>query len=237
MQPTYIPWMGYFAMMHRADVFVLLDSVQFARRSWQQRNQIKTADGAAMLTIPVFSKGKRDQFISEVEVDWAAGFAPKHQRTIQQAYAKAPHFAAYRDGLFALIEQQALSLADYTIALLEWLRDSLSIRCEFARSSELQMDPELRKAGLLAEICKNVGGTTYLSAPGSRDYLDESDAFQAAGIPIQYHHYDHPVHPQLHGEFVPYMSVIDVLFNTGPASLEWITRGINEQKSGDHSGA
>lgn len=216
MQPTYLPWSGYFGLMQSVDVFVLLDSVQFARRSWQQRNQIKTANGAQWLSVPVQSKGKRDQLICEVKLDKSSGFAAMHRRSIEMSYAKTPHFKQYADTLLPLLDNGSPLLANLTIGLIMQLKAQLGITTRVLRSSEL--DGSGAKADLLASLCEQIGATTYVSPPGSKDYLDESDAFENIGVPVQYYEFKHPEYPQPFGEFLPYMSIIDMLFNCGERS-------------------
>jgi hypothetical protein len=213
MQPTYLPWIGYFAMIDRVDRFVYLDSVQFARRSWQQRNRIKSADGELMLTIPVNSKGRRDQLIAETEIVWTSGFSTKHVRAIEAAYRKAPFFETYFDGLKTKLLQEQPFLADFTIGLIEFLCGAFNIATPRVRSSSLQAGGQ--KADLLASLCQTVGATSYLSAPGSQGYIEESDAFERASVSVRYHHYNHPIYPQGKRDFLPYMAAIDLLFHCG----------------------
>jgi len=226
MQPTYLPWIGYFGMIDRADRFVFLDSVQFARRSWQQRNRIKTANGVQMLTVPVLKKGARDQTIAEVQIDTAARFAEKHRRAIEHALGKAPYFKDYSGALFAILEGGHEKLGELNIALIRWLCDAFGIEADFARSSEIAVEGS--KADLLAALCRALDGDVYLSAPGSADYIEESDAFERAGIKVAYHRFEHPGYAQPHGPFEPYMSAIDLLFNLGPESLACIRSGYVE---------
>lgn len=224
MQPTYFPWLGYFAMMDRVSEFIFLDSVQFAARSWQQRNRIKTANGELMLTVPVSKKGKREQLISEVEIAYSSDFPDKHVKAVTMAYRRAPYFDKYAPDIFAVLEKKHLRLADMTIELIKHVQGLLGIQCRVLRSSEL--DVAGNKAELLAQICDSRGAQVYLSAPGSRDYIIESDAFSRRRIDVVYHEYLHPVYKQLYGEFAPYMAVVDVLMNEGPASADIIRGGI-----------
>lgn len=226
MQPTYLPWIGYFGMIDRVDIFVFLDSVQFARRSWQQRNRIKTANGPLMLTVPVHKKGARDQTIAEVRIDEQAQFPLTHMRAIEHALKKAPHYATHAEALFGILGGGRSGLSDLNIALITWLAESFGIDSRFVRSTEIEA--EGAKADLLVSICQALGGDAYLSAPGSRDYIEASGAFEAHGIEVVYHDYRHPTYPQLHGAFEPYMSAIDLLFNVGPQSLERIRSGYLE---------
>ena len=215
MQPTYLPWSGYFGLMQSVDVFVLLDSVQFARRSWQQRNQIKTARGPQWLSVPVLKKGKRDQLICEVEVDQSSGFAVTHRRSIELSYAKTPYFRQYAKSLLPLLESSPL-LADMSTALILKLKAQLGIETRVLRAS--QIDSSGTKADLLAALCKQIGASVYVSPPGSRGYMDESDAFEKVGVPVKYYDFKHPKYSQPFGEFLPYLSVIDMLFNCGERS-------------------
>lgn len=224
MQPTYLPWLGYMALMDRVDIFVFLDSVQFDRRSWQQRNRIKGANGPQMLTVPVHKKGLGGQRIAEVRISQDFGFPEKHIRSIETAYAKAPFFDRYAPELFARLRRPHAFLADLTIDLIDWIAGELGIETERPRSSS--METAGRKADLLADLCRRLGADRYVSPPGSRGYLAESDAFERAGVPVTYGDYEHPVYPQLHGAFVSQLSAVDLLFNVGPDSLDVIRRGV-----------
>ena len=224
MQPTYLPWLGYFALMDRVDVFVFLDSVQFDRRSWQQRNRIKGANGPQMLTVPVYKKGLRDQEIADVRINHDFGFPEKHVRAIERCYARAPYFDRYSAELFAIMQRSSDLQADLNIDLIGWIAGQLGIAPRCLRSRTLGAGGN--KADLLADICRCLEADCYVSPPGSRGYLENSDAFERLAIPVVYNEYDHPTYPQLHGTFVSHLSVVDLMFNAGPDSLEIIRRGL-----------
>lgn len=223
MQPTYLPWLGYFALMDCVDTFVYLDSVQFARRSWQQRNRIKSSTGEVMLTIPVAKKGLREQKIAEVEIIYGPEFPRRHIDIITANYRGAKFFDTYSPALYGLLESGNRKLADLTISIVEWLAETFGIATRRVRS--LKMDGAGVKADLLVNLCQQLGAGRYISPPGSHDYLANSDAFVKAGIRLLYHAYEHPSYCQLHGAFVPLMSAIDLLFNVGPDSLSVIRTG------------
>lgn len=225
MQPTYLPWLGYFALMDRVDIFVFLDSVQFERRSWQQRNRIKGPHGEQTLTVPVFTKGLREQRINEVRIDPSAGFPEKHVRAIQHAYASAPHFESHGPGLAEILRRHHNHLADLTIELIQWLAGKLGIITQSMRSSSLKATG--RKADLLADICRMLGAEQYVSPPGARPYLEDSDAFDRLEIPIIYNDFCHPAYPQGHGVFQSHLSVVDLLFNVGVDSRAVINEGLS----------
>lgn len=224
MQPTFLPWAGYLDLLDRSDCFVFLDSVQFAKRSWQQRNRVKKAgpDPIQWLTVPVLTKGRREQLIVDVEIDPTSDFPGAHLKTVQHLYGKAPFFSAHFGALESILHQHT-RLADLNIALVSWLCSSIGIECEILRSSRL--DATGKRADLLADICTVVGADRYLSAAGSKEYIDEYDPFAPKGISLQYQDY-HPVpYRQLHGMFEPFLSALDLLFNEGPASLGIVRAG------------
>ncbi|TAL62955.1 MAG: hypothetical protein EPN84_05780 [Legionella sp.] len=223
MQPTYLPWLGYFGLMQSVDLFILLDSVQFARRSWQQRNQVKTANGPLWLSVPVLSKGKRTQLISEVEIDYSQEFFRSHQKTLEINYNKTTYFQDFSPELFATLSDQKQHLSELTISLICWLRDTLGITTPIKLASEL--NGKGAKADLLASLCQEVNATEYISPPGSKEYLDESTAFSQCNIPVRYFHFSHPEYRQCFGTFLSNMSIIDMLFNCGKDSLMLINNG------------
>lgn len=223
MQPTYLPWCGYFALMDRVDKFVILDSVQFAHRSWQQRNQIKTANGPLMLTVPVRVKHRREQHIDQVEIEYPGYFPKKHIRSIEVNYRHAPYFHKYGPELTALLEKHHSHLADMTIEIIDWLRQAFGITTPLIKASGLAVDGH--KADLLASICHAVGADHYVSPPGSRVYLCKSSTLAEAGIGLSYHGYHNPPYPQQFGPFMPFCSAIDLLFHMGPESLAVLRAG------------
>lgn len=225
MQPTYLPWMGYMAMVDRVDRFVFLDNVQFDRRSWQQRNRIKTANGETMLTIPARSKGRRDQRIDEVEIDTDQEFAVRHIRSIEHAYARAPFYDRFAPDLFDQLNTTAELLVDVTIPVMGWLLRQFAIDTDCVRASALDVPGQ--KDALLCGISQQLDADTYLSPPGAANYLDQSDAFRDAEISVRYHAYEHPTHTQTNGTFRPFMGAIDLLFNCGPDDgLEILRKGV-----------
>lgn len=228
MQPTYLPWSGYFGLMQEVDLFIFLDNVQFSRRSWQQRNQIKSPSGPIWLTVPVQKKGKRDQLISEIEIDSSTVFNTSHQKSIQACYSKTEYFKKYSPDLFDLYKNPGTLLADLNINIISYIKDSLGINTRIMRASELPVSGI--KDELLASICSQVGATEYLSPPGSYEYLKDSAAFKRSKIPVIYLKYAHPVYYQMHSEFFPYMSCIDMLFNCSEESAPMISNACSLER-------
>jgi hypothetical protein len=223
MQPTYLPWCGYFGMMHSVDLFIFLDSVQFDKRSWQQRNQIKSANGAQWLTVPVLSKGKRTQKINQVELDISSKFDAKHIKSIDHNYKKTSYFDETSESIFSAMKRTELNLAEYNIGIVETINKLLGITTKTICSSNLSSNGN--KADLLSSICVEVGATEYISPPGSKSYIDETDAFDKVNLPVKYFKFKHPTYKQLYGDFIENISIVDLLMNCGNKSLNLIESG------------
>ncbi|MGJ3232188.1 MAG: WbqC family protein [Oceanicaulis sp.] len=230
MQPTFLPWAGYFALMDRVDRFVLLDDVQFDKRSWQQRNRIKTASGPLWLTAPVLTKGKRDQTIAEARLNPDADFAGTALKTLEHAYAKAAYFPQVMDQIAPALGAAEDGLCALNIALIEALAGLMGLQADLVRASATPVASA--KAQRLADLCTIHGARRYVSPPGSKDYLDGDAALGAAGVELSYFTYEHPVWPQLHGPFEPYMSALDLVMNALPDSLEILRSGVRADQPG-----
>lgn len=212
MQPTYLPWLGYFDMMARVDVFVLLDNVQFEKASWQQRNRIKTSQGELMLTIPV-RKGPVERLIAETEINLDTRFGATHAKSLQTAYGKAPFGHDYLPQLTGLVKSGTPLLGAFNESLIRWIADALGITTQIVRGTDLGATG--RRTELTVAQCLELGATHYLAAGGSLEYTSREPGFAAHGITVEYHTYPHPEYPQLHGTFIPYLSAVDALLNVG----------------------
>lgn len=221
-QPTYLPWIGYLDLIDQVDLFVILDNVQFAKQTWQQRNRIRTAAGLQWLTVPV--KLRFGQLINEVEIR-EAEFHVDHLRAIELAYRRAPHFYNYFDEIGSRLAKRGSSLLlDLNVSLLVWIMEVLDIKTPLIRASTLRQDG--KRTGLLANICSALGATEYISPAGSAAYLiAEQQLLTSRGVEVLFHHYEHPVYRQLHKPFTPYASVIDLLFNEGDEALKIVRSG------------
>ena len=220
MQPTFLPWLGYFYMIDKADEFVFLDNVQFDKRSWQQRNKIKTPNGDDWITVPVLSKGMSKQLIQDVEISYEKNRSPlkKIFRTIEQNYNKSRYFKFYIDKLNLFNDRSISKLSCLNQKLIEWVCEEYSISTPLIRASELSADGS--KETLLLNICKSRGASHFLSAPGSKNYLEGKTLFDIHGISVIYQCYSHPKYTQLYGDFIPYMCILDLLFNEGPKGYD-----------------
>lgn len=226
-QPTYLPWMGYMEQMANVDVFVLLDTVQFEPRSWQQRNRVKAASGEVMLTVPCRTAGRRFQLLKDVEIDNTRSWWDKHWRTVSTAYARSPYNA-----FLTVFHQRWLKpwdrLVDLNIAFLSLFRDFLDIDTPMVRASELGPLPSGKEAHIVG-IMKAVGGDVLYDAAGAEFILDPKP-FDDAGIELVWQKYRHPCYRQLHGDFLPYMSAMDVILNEGEKARQIILSGSSWQR-------
>jgi hypothetical protein len=222
LQPSYIPWRGFFHQIQKADVFVFYDDVQFDKRGWRNRNRIKTPQGSKWLTIPVHSHGHQLEHtpIHDIEICPDEDWNRKHWLTLQQHYGKAPFFRRYRESLEPFYRRQDRRLADFTIDLTIHLAGELGIRqTQFVRSSTLGGSGI--KTDRLLNVLEKVKATHYISGPSARDYI-EADKFAAAGVTLEFMKYDYPEYPQLYPPFDPQVSVLDLLFMTGPEAPRYI---------------
>jgi len=218
-QSSYIPWKGYFDILHDVDLFVFYDDVQYTVRDWRTRNRIKTPNGPIWLTIPAGSD--RNRLICDVklvDVEWPS----RHWKTIVQAYGKAPHFKEYRDALEEIYLGRTWdSLSEFNQHMTQCIaRQFLGIGCEFADSRDYLA--EGRKLDRMLDLLCKAGATRYVSGPSARDYLDQ-EAFDRAGIELVYKSYaGYPEYPQLYPPFEHAVSVLDLLFMTGAQAPSYI---------------
>jgi hypothetical protein len=221
MQPTYLPWIGYFGMIDMADVFIFYDDVQFVKQSWQQRNRIKTQDGWIWLVVPVFQNF--GQKINQVKINNNQNWPKKHWKSIQYNYSKAPFFNEYMAFIEEIYEKEWDYLADLNITLIKRISEFLGLDTEFMLSSELR-GVEGTKTDRLINILKLIGADEYLTAPATKAYI-EPEKFKGNDIMLYWYEFNHPTYKQLYGDFVPHLSVIDLLFNTGGESINVIREG------------
>jgi hypothetical protein len=217
-QPHYLPWLGYVAKWAAADLLVLLDTVQYEKNGFQNRNRVKTRGGARWLTVPV--QARLGMAIHDVPIADADRWARRHFTTIAHAYAQAPHFGRVRDALRELYETRWTDLRSVALASMRVIARGLGIRTPVRLASELGVtagDPTRR----LVELCRAVGGTTYLAGRDATKYLDRT-AFRDAGIDVVQQRYEHPEYAQLHGSFVPFLSALDILLVHGDDALRII---------------
>jgi hypothetical protein len=219
-QPQYLPWLGYFDKIRRADVFCYLDDVQYKKNDWQNRNRIKSAQGWQWLTVPV--RYRFPQKLNEVAVNNAVNWKNKHFQTLISNYNRTPFFKAYAALFEQIYSQDWEFLSELNIALIEGLKAVFGLgRTETVKSSDfsLRQDPTER----LIDICRELKADTYLSGPDGVKYMD-LERFKQSGILVVIQEFAHPVYPQLFSGFQSHMSVVDLLFNCGPEGIEKIAQ-------------
>jgi len=219
-QPEHMPWLGFFDKMRQADVFVLLDTTQFAKDDFQNRNRIKTRSGPAWLTVPVYKKGRSEQLIIDVEICNDRNWRNQCWSLIYQSLKDAPFFAKYMPFFKDLYAREWSKLVELNVTIIRYLAQQLGLKTDLVMASELGVY-ERGSTNVNLSICRLLGADVYLSGKHGRDYLDERK-FREQGIGVTYQEFRHPKYPQLWGDFVSNMSAIDLLFNCGDVSLEII---------------
>ena len=219
LQPSYLPWLGFFEQMQRSDQFVLYDDVQFTRRDWRNRNRIRVQEGSVWLTVPVIQKNKYEQSLLETKIDNSTSWKRKHLESIRCHYSKTPFFDLYFPWCEKTFNREWDFLLDLSLETIQYLKGELKINTPLLRSSELGGSGN--KSERLISICKQIGATQYLSGESARNYISEKD-FSDQGIGLEYQNYQHPEYPQRYEGFVPFLSTIDLLFNCGDKSMEFL---------------
>jgi hypothetical protein len=218
-QPHFLPWLGYLDRMRQADLFIVLDHVQFERRNYQNRTRILLDGAAQWITVPVQQHSQQERIVDkridnppQAEARW---WGANLGRTLRHAYRNAEFFDEYASELLPILESRREKLVDLDEAALEFLREAFDIRTPLVASSELNVTGA--KSDLILNLCLAVGADTYLAGMGgSRHYLDRA-AFAAAGVEIAWQDFKHPRYRQCAADgFVAGLSAVDLLFNEGP---------------------
>jgi len=220
-QPSYLPWLGYFDKMAKADLFVIMDDLQYEAQNFQNRQRIKLASGPAWLTVPLVG-GPQHERICDKRIDNAGSLRQhwqrRHWRSLEVAYARAPFFERYAPELRAIYDQPWSSLLALDFYVLDLARRWLGIDVPIVRSSELGLVGE--KTDRIIDMCRKVGARAYLSGKGgSTGYLDV-EKLGRAGIGVIWQHFEHPVYAQRHGAFSSHLAFIDLVLNCGEQSRD-----------------
>jgi hypothetical protein len=222
-QPSYLPWLGYLDKMAKADLFVVMDDLQYEAQNFQNRQRVKLHSGAAWLTVPLLRGSQADR-ICDKRIDNTGNPKQHWQRrtwlTIEMNYRRAPYFAKYADALREIYTRPWTSLVELDMALLELARGWLGISVPIVRSSSLGLSGQ--STDRIIDLCKKVGARAYLSGSGgSTGYLDD-ERMGRSGIGVIWQHFDHPRHAQRFPErgFVSHLAFLDLLFNCGEQSRD-----------------
>jgi len=219
-QPQYLPWLGYFDKIDRADIFVLLDNVQFKKNEWQNRNKIKTANGWQWLTVPVMYKFP--ELINEVGINNKDKWRHRQRQAIMSNYKKAPFWSLLEEFFEEIFSSEWQYISQLNIYVVKRLTNLLGITTPMYVASELGEFPEEPDERLIA-LTKHFDADVYLAGGGGKGYMDMGK-YSQNGIEVIFQEYEHPAYDQLFGDFEPFMSVVDLIYNHGEKSLE-ILRG------------
>jgi hypothetical protein len=223
-QPNYLPWLGFFDKMRRADIFIIEDNVQFERQGFTNRNRVLTSDGVRWLSVPV-EHANKPLLISEVKIAnrGAPSWGRKHWLTIKHGYCKTPYWSEFSGFFEDTYEREWTRLIDLNMHLIRGIMDFLGINKPLVLSSSLGVKG--RKTGLIVAQCKRVGADTQLAGDGCKDYIDKA-LFEKEGIKLIFQDFHQPIYPQVNRGFTSNLSVIDYLFNVGSKSWEQSTIGV-----------
>jgi len=221
-QPVYLPWLGLFHKIALADKFCVFDIAQYQTKDYNNRNKIKTNSGPIWLSVPVESSNHFQKKIRDVKVI-NSGWNKKHYKSIDLAYRKAPYYDCYMGELERiLLRKEYVYLADLSLETLSFGLDSLGIDVDMVTASNY--DFKGVKSDLVLDMCVALNASDYIFGAQGANYANV-DSFLDADVNPYFQNYSHPVYPQLHGEFEPYMSIIDLLFNVGPRSMKVLMSG------------
>ena len=220
-QPTLFPWLGYFNIIKNSDIFVFLDNVKFEKRSWQMRNRLKatvnTDKSEEWVRIPTQLK-KSDTLIKDVIIDNTQDWKARHITSFRTHYGKAYENLNFLRNIY---EQEWTKLSDFNIKFITDCCNFLEINTEFMMASQLPVSG--KKGQLMLNICDHLSTTEYLTTVGSRNYLENyASQFVKSNIKISYHEFQHPIYEQKGGEFLPNMSILDLLFNEQENSKHFV---------------
>ena len=219
LQSNYIPWKGYFDLIHDADAFIFYDDLQFTKNDWRNRNKIKTIKGSRWLSIPVGTSANR--LICEVALD-DAGWQRSHWDSLRQQYEKRPYFKLYRSFFESVyLGKQWKNLSELNQFLIRHIsHEILKISTQFLDSREFELDGQ--KLDRLLDLVVKSKATRYVSGPVAKDYI-QPERFEALGIDLVWKDYsNYPEYPQAHPPFEHGVTILDLLFNVGPEAPQYI---------------
>jgi len=213
MQPTYLPWAGYFNLMAQSDQFVFLDDVQFEKGSWQNRNRVLVNGKTHWMTVPV-RREHLSQEIQTIEIDDHSRWRKKHFKLLENAYARHPYIKDVLEVVELVLDTSITRLADLNIALIKLFSERFSLSTSFLRSSELDIRGE--RSERLVEICRHLACDEYISPLGAKDYLMADSNFEHSGVSLTFQSYEPNFYSQpLSGDFASHLSIVDALANLG----------------------
>ena len=210
-QPEYLPWLGFFKKMMNVELFVFLDDVQFRKKGWQNRNRIRINDGTTLLSIPVHTHSYPK--INEVTIDNEKNWSMRHKKSILYNYARAPYFGEIKDFIESIFEKKFQYLVDLNTEIIKFVMNELEIKSKIVFSSELEISK--KGSDRVLDICKAVDADHYITGTFWAESNLRVEEFKKSNIDVEFQKFQHPTYKQIHGEFIPEMSIIYLLFNEG----------------------
>lgn len=221
-QPGYLPWLGFFKKMMNSDIFVFLDDAQYEKKDWDNRNMIRTSTGSTWLTVPVH--GHHDLNLNQVKIDDTKHWSQKHKKSILLNYSKANYFEKHRDFIDQFYEKSFDLLIDVNMEFIYYVIKKLEIKTKTLFSSTLKISE--KGSDRVLNICKALDADVYISGTlWAKNHLQVED-FTKNHIKVKFQNFQHPVYRQLHGNFIPNMSIVDLLFNEGENSKQILLNSI-----------
>jgi hypothetical protein len=220
MQPGYLPWLGFFELMARCELFVVLDDVRFTKRDWRSRNRIRTKEGWIWLTVPALSKNRSGQLILDTKINNEEHWRQTHLKCLKIHYARAPYFKKYINFFEDAYTRSWDLLIDLDMAIILFLAQTMHIMTPIIRSSELGIRDVSGNERILA-ICAKLQARDLYDSQGAKDFIN-LPFFNERGIRVEFQEFPHPIYRQVYDPFLPYMSAVDLLFNEGPRSKDII---------------
>lgn len=217
-QPEYLPWLGFFKKMMSSELFVFLDDAQFRKKGWQNRNRIRIKNGTTLLSIPVHAHSYPD--INDVTIDNQKNWSTRHKKSILFNYASAPFFDEIKDFIESIFNKKFEYLVDLNTEIIKFIMKELDIKSELCFSSELEI--EKKGSDRVLDICKAVDADNYITGTFWAESNLRIEEFKKSNINVEFQKFQHPIYNQIHGEFIPDMSIIDLLFNEGKTAAKKI---------------
>lgn len=221
LQPSYLSWPGHFYWMKNCDVFIFLDDVQYTRQDWRNRNYVKTSQGKQLLTVPIHWYGNSYCPINRIRIANEHQWAKKHLQSLRVAYSRAPYFKQYFPYFEGIFSRYWEMLSELDITTMKDLAEFLDIRPRFIVSSELNIFTD-NSTEKLVKLCQSVGASVYVAGKRGYENYIEHRFFEEAGIKIVVKDYAAREYPQLWGDFISHLSVVDLLFNCGPTAKDYL---------------
>ena len=223
-QPEHLPWLGFFHKMILADKYIVLDNVQYKKNYFENRNRINLSNATQWITVDVLTKGYSFQKISKVIINQKSNWTRKYMARIENAYKKTKYFDDLYPSIATIIKKNHLKLIDLNIELLDFVRNYFGLQNELLFSSSILSNKDVKGSELVLQLCRDVNADTYISGVSGVDYLN-INSFEKFGINIVFQEFIHPTYNQLNtSAFLPFLSIIDLMFNYGPLGIDFIKK-------------